>query len=217
MTVAVTPQTQAPKAQHKAARSSEPTRRCIVSRQPRPRFGLIRFVLDPDRNVVPDLAETLPGRGFWLSADREIVEKACSTNAFAKAARGSVTIPENLLQTLESLLLTRCMRWLGLARSAGQLQSGFFQCREALARQQVAVLIEASDAAPNGKAKLSGMARGLARVECFPAEKLGEALGRDHLVHLALAPGKLSGRFLADAHRYAGLIGSRLQSLDGEQ
>ena len=79
------------------------------------------------------------------------------------------------------------------------------------------MLIEAADGAENGKAKLANMARGLALVDCFAASDLGEALGRDHLVHLALAPGKLSERFLADAHRYAGLIGSRPKSAGGEQ
>jgi len=97
------------------------------------------------------------------------------------------------------------------------VQSGFFQVRETLARDRVAVLIEAVDGAENGKAKLASLARGLPLVECFTAAELGEALGRDHLVHLALAPGKLGERFLADAQRYAGLIGGRLQSAGGEQ
>ena len=203
---------------HRAATvATEPVRRCIVSRQPRPRYGLIRFVLDPDRNVVPDFSETLPGRGLWLSADRAIVEMACRTNAFAKAARSQANVPDGLLETVQGLLLGRCQRWLGQARGAGQLEIGFFQVKEALARDRVAVLIEAADGAENGKAKLANMARGLALVDCFAASDLGEALGRDHLVHLALAPGKLSERFLADAHRYAGLIGSRPKSAGGEQ
>lgn len=200
-----------------ATKAEGPTRRCIVSRQPRPRYGLIRFVLDPEGTVVPDLAEVLPGRGLWVSADRVILEKACKNNAFAKAARSRATVPDGLADTVTQLLRERCLRWLGQARGAGQLQSGFFQVREALARDRVGVLIEAADGAANGKAKLAGAARGLPLVNWFTAAELGEALGRDHLVHLALAPGKLSERFLADAHRYAGMIGGRLQSAGGEQ
>lgn len=217
MTAAAYQQSDAQPELRPAAKTGRATRRCIVSRQPRPRFGLIRFVLDPDRTVVPDLAEALPGRGLWVAADRDILAKACKTNAFAKAARGPAIVPEGLVETVESLLRQRCLRWLGQARGAGQVQSGFFQVREALARDRVAVLIEAVDGAKNGKAKLAGPARGLPRVDWFMAAELGEALGRDHLVHLALAPGKLSERFLADAQRYAGLIGGRLQSAGGEQ
>ena len=217
MTAAVHHQTDARPEQASPAKAGGPTGLCIVSRQPRPRYGLIRFVLDPDRVVVPDLAEVLPGRGLWVSADRDILTKACKANVFAKAARGPATVPEGLVDSVASLLRQRCLLWLGQARGAGQVQSGFFQAREALARGRVAVLIEAIDGAANGKAKLAGLARGLPLVDWFTAAELGEALGRDHLVHLALAPGKLSERFLADAQRYAGLIGGRLQSAGGEQ
>ena len=217
MTAAAYQQPDAQGERSSAAKAGGATRRCIVSRQPRPRFGLIRFVLDPDRQVVPDLAETLPGRGLWVSADRDILAKACKANTFAKAARGPAKVPDDLPETVETLLRQRCLRWLGQARGAGQVQSGFFQVREALARDRVAVLIEALDGAENGKAKLAGPARGLPLVDWFTADELGEALGREHLVHLALAPGKLSERFLADALRYAGLIGGRLKSAGGEQ
>jgi uncharacterized protein len=35
---------------------------------------MIRFVLGPDRQIVPDLAAKLPGRGMWLSASLDVVE-----------------------------------------------------------------------------------------------------------------------------------------------
>jgi len=47
-----------------------PERRCIVTGEVQPKAGLIRFVAGPDGEVVPDLAEKLPGRGFWVVADR---------------------------------------------------------------------------------------------------------------------------------------------------
>ncbi|MCA8930077.1 MAG: RNA-binding protein [Alphaproteobacteria bacterium] len=217
MTAAVQQQNDAQRERRPTTGGDAPTRRCIVSRQPRPRYGLIRFVLDPDRTVVPDLAEVLPGRGLWVSADRAILEKACKNNTFAKAARGPATVPDGLVATVTDLLRARCLAWLGQARGAGQLQSGFFQVREALAHEGVAVLIEAVDGAANGKAKLAGAARGLPLVDWFTAVELGNALGRDHLVHLALAPGKLSERFVHDALRYSGMLGGHLQGAGGEQ
>ena len=44
-----------------------PERRCIVTRATGPKEGLIRFVLGPDDEVVPDLAGKLPGRGIWVA------------------------------------------------------------------------------------------------------------------------------------------------------
>ena len=51
----------------------EPERRCIATGESGPTGLLIRFVLGPDAQVVPDLAERLPGRGVWLKADRDLL------------------------------------------------------------------------------------------------------------------------------------------------
>ena len=64
-------------------------RRCIVTRQALEKPAMIRFVLDPDGRVVPDLKEKLPGRGLWVTADRAILAQAAAKNAFAKAAKQS--------------------------------------------------------------------------------------------------------------------------------
>ncbi len=43
---------------------------CTVTGSP---ADLIRFVVDPDGAVVPDVAGRLPGRGMWVSASRRLV------------------------------------------------------------------------------------------------------------------------------------------------
>ena len=42
-----------------------PLRRCLVTRERLPKEAMIRFVLGPGRELVPDLAGKLPGRGMW--------------------------------------------------------------------------------------------------------------------------------------------------------
>src|SRR3979411_2733447 len=51
-----------------------PLRRCIVTRERLPKERMIRFVVGPDRQSVPDLTARLPGRGIWLSAARDVIE-----------------------------------------------------------------------------------------------------------------------------------------------
>jgi predicted RNA-binding protein YlxR (DUF448 family) len=46
----------------------------VVTRESLPKERMIRFVLGPDRQVVPDLAAKLPGRGMWLSASWDVLE-----------------------------------------------------------------------------------------------------------------------------------------------
>ena len=74
-----------------------PLRRCIVTRERLPKERMIRFVVGPDRTLVPDLPATLPGRGIWLSAAGDVIETARAQGglgrAFARAARGPVTCP----------------------------------------------------------------------------------------------------------------------------
>ncbi len=51
-----------------------PLRRCVLTRQRLPKERMIRFVVGPDRQIVPDLAAKLPGRGIWLSASADVLE-----------------------------------------------------------------------------------------------------------------------------------------------
>lgn len=63
-------------------------RRCIATGEVLPEARLVRFVLDSEGNVVPDIEVKLPGRGIWISADRRMIENAAKRNLFAKAAGG---------------------------------------------------------------------------------------------------------------------------------
>ena len=57
-------------------RTDGPDRKCIASGEVRPKYGLVRFVIGPDNQVVPDILGKLPGRGMYVSADRAAIEKA---------------------------------------------------------------------------------------------------------------------------------------------
>ena len=46
------------------ALASPTLRRCIVTRQALEKPAMIRFVIDPEGRVTPDLKERLPGRGL---------------------------------------------------------------------------------------------------------------------------------------------------------
>ena len=67
-----------------------PQRRCLVTREVKGKEQMIRFVLDPSGRVVPDIDGRLPGRGMWLSADRNVLNKAVRANLFARRARAPV-------------------------------------------------------------------------------------------------------------------------------
>ena len=45
-------------------RTNGPERKCIATGEVRPTAGMIRFVLGPDAQIVPDVLGKLPGRGI---------------------------------------------------------------------------------------------------------------------------------------------------------
>ena len=188
-----------------------PIRRCIATGERQPKESLIRFAVDPEGVIVPDVAAALPGRGLWLTARRDIVALAIKKRAFDRAAKRSVKVPEDLADRIEALLAQRCRDGIGLARRAGKAVAGFEKVGQALRAGEVGLLLAASDGAENGKQKLAALARGLDLtdevVAALTGAELGIAFGRDHIVHAALGPGALAERVRVDGARLAGFRG----------
>ncbi|HEX3209918.1 MAG TPA: RNA-binding protein [Geminicoccaceae bacterium] len=187
-----------------AGRGRESLRRCLVTRDCRPPGQLLRFVLDPEGRVQPDVDARLPGRGMWLSADRNVLNKAVAGNLFARTARAPARVAPDLVEQVESLLARRALATLGLARRAGQVALGFDQVRPWLRCGAAAVLVAARDGAADGRRKLRRLAPELPLVVAFASAELGAALGRESVVHVAVAPGGLAQRLLQDVERLAG-------------
>ena len=182
----------------------QPQRRCLVTREVKDRDQMIRFVLDPTGQVVPDVDGRLPGRGMWLSAERNVLNRAVGANLFARAARAPVRVEANLAEQVEGLLVGRALDCLGLARRAGQVAMGFEQVRALLRSSAAAVLLAAADSSPDGRGKLRRLAPDLPVITAFSKAELGAALGRERLVHVAVAPGRLAERLLSYIRRLAG-------------
>lgn len=181
-----------------------PLRRCAVTRERLPKERMIRFVVAPDGAVVPDLAARLPGRGIWLSARGDVIETARNRGAFAKAVRGPVQVPSDLLSGLRAALVRRIGEQLGLARRAGQAVAGFSKAREWLEKGSAALVVQAADGSPEERARFLGAWSGPV-VTPLDGTTLGAVFGRDHVVHAAVAKGRLAERIAVEAERLAGL------------
>jgi predicted RNA-binding protein YlxR (DUF448 family)/ribosomal protein L30E len=184
-------------------------RRCIVTGEVLPEARLLRFVLSPDGQVVPDVEAKLPGRGLWVSADRTIIAQAVAKRLFARAAKAPASADGGLPERAESRLVERILAHLGLARRAGELVLGFDSVDKALRGANPPVLIvEASEAAPDGRRKLQAAARAGGHVPfvigALTNAELSLALGRENVVHAALNPGRIAERLIFEAARLSG-------------
>lgn len=158
-------------------------RRCVVTRERLPKERMFRFVVSPDRALIPDLAGKLPGRGIWLSASRDVIEGGDGTRpngipptggsanglpssgtrpgtkgrelvrAIARAARGPVQVPPDLPGVLETALIRRIGDLLGLARRAGQAVAGFEKARDWMRTHPVGLVLQAADGSEAERAR----------------------------------------------------------------
>ena len=196
-------------------------RTCLVSGESRDKSELLRFVVSPQGEIVPDIEGGLPGRGLWLLPRRDILAAALSKRVFARAARREVSVPAGLADRVEELLARRCVDLIGLARRAGQAVTGFAKVEAALDKGLdkggAAVLVEASEGSLGGRGKLKRLAPELPVVDALTSVELGRAFARDMAVHACLARGGLAKKFLAEAARLAGFRDAAAGNNDDNQ
>lgn len=184
----------------------DPERRCIATGEVQPKRGLIRFVIGPDGQVVPDLAEKLPGRGIWVAADPAALQKAVAKNLFSRAARQQVQVDPDLPALVEQGIARRLIDLVSLTRKSGRAVAGFEKVKGWLAEGRAKVLLQASDGSDRGKGKLWTPTGGR-WFGCLTASELGLSFGRDHVIHGALAKGGLTDKVILEAARLTGLRG----------
>lgn len=183
----------------------DPERKCIATGESQPKAGLIRFCLGPEGQLVPDILGRLPGRGVYVSADREALEKAAKKNLFSRALRQPVKLPEGLADLVERLQAARVVELLSMARKAGDAVMGYEKVKDWLAKGTAATLIQASDGSERGKTKLHAPDGEKGFIGCLSAGEIGLAFGRERAIHAALAAGGLRTRVVEEAARLAGL------------
>ena len=187
-----------------------PQRTCIATGETGAPERMIRFVVGPEGDVVPDLARRLPGRGIWVKAERAAVERAVAKNLFARAARGSVKPAADLAERVERLLLERALADLGRARRAGRAVAGFVKVEEMVTRRRAGLVVVADEADGDGLGKLeaAGRATGLPIARLGDAAALGGIFGREQAVYVAVARDDAGGAFIerieAGAARWRG-------------
>jgi len=181
-----------------------PDRKCIATGEVQPRFGLIRFVVGPERQIVPDILGKLPGRGIYVAADHAALETAVKKKLFARAAKGQVALPDGLVEEVERQLARRVVDLISLQRKGGRAVAGYEKVKAWLQQEEAEVLIQASDGSDRGKSKLSTPHYGH-YIGWLTADELGLAFGRQTVIHGALASGGLTKRVVEEAQRLKGV------------
>ena len=188
-------------------RAQELERMCVVTRTVRPVADMIRFVIGPDGEAVPDLKRKLPGRGVWVTATQDALSDAVKRKALVRGFKRDVRLPADLVARTGQLLERAALDALAMAGKAGLVATGFTRVEAALAQQEVIALLHAAEAAADGVRKLdAGWRRRPERgpivtIGILTSAQLDLALGRPNVIHAALLAGPSSDTFLARLRR----------------
>lgn len=186
---------------------------CAVTRTVKPVDQLVRFVVGPDGDVVPDLKRKLPGRGIWVTASRRTLADAVKRNIFVRGfKRADVKVAPDLADRTEALMERAALDALAIAGKAGLVATGATRVEHAPSEGRIVGLVHASDAAADGVRKLEASVRRqigaeaekIPTIRAFTSAQLDLALGRTNVVHAALLAGSASSTFLARCARLEG-------------
>lgn len=209
----------------KAEQDSERT--CIVTREVHAPSDMLRFVVGPDGDVVPDLKRNLPGRGVWVRAEAALVAQAVKRQLFAKAFKDKVRVSASLPEEIDKLLEQQALQSLSMCNKAGFVTAGAAKVEKFLGSSPVAALVHASDGGADGVRKMGQLltrTKGeagaqVSRVTLFASAQLDLALGRSNVIHAALKSGAASEAFLERCRRlahYRGATGGEIPSGETE-
>jgi predicted RNA-binding protein YlxR (DUF448 family) len=189
-------------------------RTCALKRQVMPVSELVRFVVGPAGEVVPDVKRKLPGRGLWITGTRGSIAEAVRRSVFQRGFKRDLKVTPTLPADTERLLERAALDALAIAAKAGLVVTGAGKVEAAIGREGpkragLLALVHASDAAADGKRKLAAalqrkrdeMQRETVSVETFTGQELSLALNRPNVVHAALLAGPGSETFIARVKR----------------
>ncbi|MGN6499904.1 MAG: DUF448 domain-containing protein [Tsuneonella sp.] len=211
------------------AAKAVPERRCILSGEHGARDHLVRIAISPDGEVLPDPLAKAPGRGAWIGVSRAELEAAIAKGrlkgALARAFKGApLSVPADLAQRIEDGLTRAFLDRLGLELRAGHLILGSDRIAETARAGAADLLLHASDASADGNAKLDQAWRVGREAEgsgetgmTLPLDRaaLSVALGRDNVVHLALADRAAAARVSLALERLMHFLGPQAAAANG--
>jgi predicted RNA-binding protein YlxR (DUF448 family) len=180
-------------------------RLCIATRDVKPVDEMLRFVVGPDGDVVPDLKRNLPGRGLWVTATRQALDEAVKRKAFGRGFKRDVRLPADFTAATERLLERATLDALAMVGKAKLAATGFAKVEAAIAKHRIKALVHAKDGAADGIRKIDGAARAqygeesgrIVAVRTLTSEQLDLAFGRSNVVHAALLAGAATDTFIA--------------------
>jgi len=188
-----------------------PQRTCVACRQTKNKKELVRYVLAPDKTVLVDYRQHLPGRGGYTCFSAACLQDAVKRRGFQRCfkTQNLSVDAEELLKQLVAAVEQKVTSLLGMARKSGQLISGSNAIIDALRKTtSIALVILAVDISAAIGRKIEGLA-GKSDIYCvqlYDKQQLGQMLGKEERSVIAVQAGQLADSLLNELHRHRQLV-----------
>ncbi|HEY5976195.1 MAG TPA: DUF448 domain-containing protein [Geobacteraceae bacterium] len=185
---------------------SVPERSCLGCRATKAKGELLRFVLSPERHVIPDPQNKLPGRGAYTCWQRECLILALNKRQFARSFKGEVFAggPQDLLERVMAGLEERVASYLSLANKAGKAVSGSDMVLESLRKGAPGLLLLATDISSDSADRFRAVAAksGIPVYTMFTKDRLGGLLGKELRSAVAIIKSGFVDQLTTDLERF---------------
>jgi uncharacterized protein len=189
-----------------------PQRSCLGCRTSKDKNLLIRFILTPEMEIMPDLDSRLPGRGSYTCISKRCVAKAIEQRQFKRSFKHDVTVmpPEQLVEHIRQQLHDRIIGLIGLANKAGVVISGGSMVIDALrGKVKPGLVIIATDVSEAIGAKIiyAAAAHHVPHRIGVTKDDFGAILGKAPRSAIAVASGGFVAQLVKAIDRYKNFLG----------
>lgn len=189
-----------------------PQRSCLGCRTSRDKGLLLRFVLTPEMEILPDLENRLPGRGSYTCVDRRCLAAAIEQRQFKRSFKHDVTVmpADRMVEHVRQQLHGRIIGLIGLANKAGLITGGGSMVLDALkGKKMPGLVIVATDVseAIGGKIIYSATVHGVPHRTVVTKDDFGAILGKAPRSAIAVASGGFVAQLVKAIDRYRNFLG----------
>lgn len=190
----------------------KPQRSCLGCRQSRDKGHLIRFVLSPQGEVVPDIESKLPGRGAYTCVSEQCLRAALRQRQFSRAFKREVvtSLPDEMAGQVAGIMQGRILGYLGLANRAGKVISGGSMVCDAIrSGHKPGIVLIANDVSPSIGEKIVSLAAAhrIACIHIMTKDDFGAILGKAPRSAVAIKSGGFVGQLTHEIERFRNFLG----------
>lgn len=191
--------------------AERPQRTCLGCREGRDSDRLIRYVLAPNGEVVPDLDGKLPGRGAYTCQRAACLAAAVRQRQFSRSFKREVIVapPDEMVAMVAALLRDRVLGLIGLANKAGKVVSGGSMVLEGLrgaAKPGLVLLADDVSDAIGEKIAVLSQHNGIPSRSVLSKDDFGAMLGKAPRSAIAVKPGGFVSQLVRAIDRYRNFL-----------